>query len=409
MRIEDKYLADFFLYKSVTLSCSIRKNWRLTRYFLMINCIKIMKQKLVIDLLAFNNDLAYSYREYVYNLLNYFYSHRSELMYEDIILVCTLQQQKYFEKYSNIFPIVAFDSKTKLERIIIQHQLSVKLNLNQKDLILFTGNYSPLIKQCKHLLVIHDLVFRYFKMSSLIKNFQRFIFAPFSIKNANKIIAISNFTYNDILKYYKIDKSKMEVIYNAFNFEKYSIDKSFVDYDYSFFLSVASSSRHKNIELILKSFCDYCKEGGSFHIIFVGDIMNNKKVCNLYNVLPVYVKNRIHLFQNITNEELASLYLHAKSFISATLFEGLGMPIVEAMYFDKPVLLSDIEVCREVSLNKGNYFSPTNSNELKSLMFDVEFNINELLFGYSDEVKELYSENNTAAKYIQVINSLYEI
>ena len=114
----------------------------------------------------------------------------------------------------------------------------------------------------------------------------------------------------------------------------------------------------------------------------------------------------MHFYKNISNEELSLFYQKSKAYISTSLFEGLGMPIVEAMYFNLPVILSNCSsVFYEISLNKGFYFDPLDVNMLVKRMFEVQ-NKN-IVVNYSSEIKELYSSKNTSAKYIDLINSFY--
>ena len=78
------------------------------------------------------------------------------------------------------------------------------------------------------------------------------------------------------------------------------------------------------------------------------------------------------------------------------------MPVVEAMSFGLPVLLSDIPPHREVSLNMGVYFDPEDAEGLCTRMLNMPFEKK----SYSEEIQKLFSENNTAARYVDLINTL---
>ena len=92
------------------------------------------------------------------------------------------------------------------------------------------------------------------------------------------------------------------------------------------------------------------------------------------------------------------------AYISATFFEGLGMPIVEAMYFNAPVALSDLDVCKEVSSNHGIYFNPGSFDELASVM--LNFTDKEIKADTQTMILEKYSSRNTSQKYIDLLNKL---
>lgn len=79
------------------------------------------------------------------------------------------------------------------------------------------------------------------------------------------------------------------------------------------------------------------------------------------------------------------------------------MPIVEALYFNVPVLLSNIEICREVAGEKAVYFEPLNIDDiLQKIMLVISSNEKKTTQGY---VLEKFSENATSAKYIKLLNS----
>ena len=368
--------------------------------------LMFMGRNLFIDLLAFENKKAFGYQEYVFNLLEYFYNHRQEILYDKIFLVCLSSQAHCFDIYKDRLGIISYNCSSLFVRIIIQTFLPIFLKLNRFDLILYTANYSSLIKRCNHILVIHDLLFkRKDLLPNIMMRIQRSIYVPFSIKLSDKIIAISQFTIGDIEKFYPYSKGKIVMIYNHFNFEKF-LPVGRVICRENFFISVASSAYHKNTMTLLKAFNQYCLNGGKYDLIIVGGLKERSKLFQVYSSFSDNVKSKMHFYKNISNEELSLFYQKSKAYISTSLFEGLGMPIVEAMYFNLPVILSNCSsVFYEISLNKGFYFDPLDVNMLVKRMFEVQ-NKN-IVVNYSSEIKELYSSKNTSAKYIDLINSFY--
>ena len=157
-----------------------------------------MKRRLIIDTLAFEYGKAFGYQEYIFNLLDYFHAHRSKILYEEIWVICLESQKKYFAKYSDSLNIRAFKCCSIYKRLLIQTLIPFILKLKKSDLVLYTANYSSLIKRSPHVLVIHDLLF---KRKSLfpypLMRLQRQLYLPISINYADTIVAISNFTAND--------------------------------------------------------------------------------------------------------------------------------------------------------------------------------------------------------------------
>lgn len=85
------------------------------------------------------------------------------------------------------------------------------------------------------------------------------------------------------------------------------------------------------------------------------------------------------------------------------MFEGLGMPIVGAMFFNLPVLLTDDVVFREVSLGLGQYFQPLDDVALAKLFVEKQ---DAKKCRYSEKIMDFYSEKNTSDKYVAIINKL---
>lgn len=364
-----------------------------------------MLRRLIIDVLAFEKGKAYGYQEYIFNLLDYLYAHRANILYEEIILVCIKNQQTYFEKYLDKFQIKSYNCSSVYKRLIIQSYMPFDLSLNKYDLVLYTSNYSSLFSKATQILVIHDLLFRRKKLFPYrLMRWQRLLYLPISIRNANKIIAISKFTANDIKSYYKNSANKIVVIYNYFNFRKYPSVSSLAKKNC--FISVCSSAFHKNTITVLKAFYEYCINGGTFNLILVGALQTQTPSYKFFNRLSNLVKNRIKIYSNISNDLLAELYSKSNAYISASLFEGLGMPIVEAMFFNLPVILSDYPVFHEVSLNLGHYFNPLNKEELVKKMFEIESGL-VCTCNLKENVMEKYSEENTSQKYLDLFNELY--
>ena len=362
---------------------------------------------LVIDALIFFNGKAYGYQEFLFNLLDYFAEYRKFFNYARIILACPKSQTKYFEKYSTFFEIIGFNAENKKNHLLIQNRLEKLLQLKKNDVVLFTYNYSSLIKHCKHVLVVHDLLYLRKKyLPKRLMRWQRKLFMPISLKRADKIIAISDFTRNDIINNYKVNNSKIITIYNYFNFTKYVSVDSYFKFERPYFVSICSNAFHKNTVNVLRAFKLFCEQDNEHDIVFIGSLSDNTSDAFIeYEGLPIDIKNRIHILSHISNEELGMIYRNAKCFILLTLFEGLGMPIVEAMYFNLPLILSDLDVCREVVGNAdANFVNPFDIQKTKEIMLKTinspkNINTNSI-------IKERFSQENTSGKYIELLNQI---
>ena len=367
----------------------------------------LLDKTLVIDALIFKNGKAYGYQEFLFNLLDYFSEHRYSFNYVRIILACPKSQTIYFEKYNSKFEILGFNAENKKNHLLVQNRLEKNLQLKKDDVVLFTYNYSSLFKHCKHVLIVHDLLYlrkRY--LPKRLMRWQRKIFMPISLKKADKIIAISEFTKKDIINNYKVNNSKICTIYNYFNFNKYFPIDNYFKCERPYFVSICSNAFHKNTVSVLKAYKLFCEQDNEHDIVFIGSLSDNTSEAFIeYDSFPIGIKNRIHILSHISNEELGMIYRNAKCFILLTLFEGLGMPIVEAMYFNLPLILSDLDVCREVVGNAhANFVNPFDIQKIKELMLEIIKSKNTI--NTNSIIKERFSQENTSGKYIELLNHL---
>ena len=359
-------------------------------------------RRLIIDLFALHKNKGYGFQQYILNLLDFFYTHRNIIIYDRVVLVCKDTETVILSKYTDKFEVIDFHTYNYLHRLWLQTIMPFRLNLTKDDLLLYPANTSGLIKRSPSLLVIHDLLFkRKAWLPDTLMRWQREILIPISIRNADKIVAISEFTKHDIEQFYPKSRGKVEIIYNPFNFRKYEGDKN-AELGCNYFLAISTNVDYKNQKTILKAFENYCKNGGDKSLVLIGRINEGSEAHQLYIGLSEDVKGKIIWRSNISNEELGALYRSASCFISASKFEGLGMPVVEAMSFGLPVLLSDIPPHREVSLDKGEYFEPEDAEGLCAKMLNMSFEKKH----YSEEVRDLFSDGNTAARYVELINSM---
>ncbi len=369
--------------------------------------MKKENRTLYIDALTYKRHKAYGYNEYLFNLLNYFYEHRDLLDYDKIIIICEESQISDFLKFKDKFEIKSFRFNNQLKRIFIQSIWNILLPIKKNDVILFTANYSTFFKKCKQVLVIHDLLFLHGNLlkSKLVK-FQRKLLVPLSLKNANRVIAISKFTKNDILSNYKISEDKITVIYNYFNFKKYGpIDEN--KQKERTIISVASSAPHKNVRCILTAFLEYKQKGGSFKLEQIGKIPKNTIEYHILENIQSKYPDSVSVSSNLTDSELAEKYNKAAIYVSASQFEGLGMPIIESMYFGLTLILPDSpSIFKEVSDCNALFFDSNNPDELCRIFLELE---KQNTYQRKNYDLSKYDSQNTSGKYVSTLNELHKL
>lgn len=360
-------------------------------------------RRLVIELLTLHKDMAYGFQQYILNILDYFHAHREDILYDQIILCCKDTEEPLLSKYADKFQIMGLHVRNYAERLWYQTSLPIKLRLSGQDLLMSPANTSGLIKRCPELLVIHDLLFKRKELCNPHVRYHRNFYVPRSIRKADRIVAISDSTRHDIEQYYPQSKGKIDVIYNPIHFSKFDGDSETMDVGSDYFLAISSSSNFKNQITILRSFQQYRETGGEKRLVMVGLKSPISESCIFFETMPQDIKDGIIWKSGLSNPELGCLYRQASCYISASKFEGLGMPVIEAMSFGLPVVLSDIPVHREASQGRGSYFPSTDVDKLASIMKEMDFRKRD----YAELIRSTYSDHNTSARYVELINRMW--
>lgn len=292
--------------------------------------------------------------------------------------------------------------------IILNMIKSFKLKLNPKlydsfykDIDIYFSTFNPVpkeirgLKRIKKYTIIHDtipLALPEYK-KDYIKRGRKDPFYKIgqSINEEDYYFANSEYTKQDFIKYFpQINKDHITVIplssggdYKQINDleeinkikEKYGILK-----DNKYIFSLYSSENRKNFIFTLKNFAEFISCNKIDNLVFVlgGNINNSfmQKLNELTEKLPI-LKNKIIKTGYIKNNDMSALYSGAEMFVFASLYEGFGMPIVEAMKCGCPVICSKITSMPEVIGDCGITIDPTQNQELvkafEKMYFDSNF------------------------------------
>ncbi|MBW7845857.1 MAG: glycosyltransferase family 4 protein, partial [Bacteroidia bacterium] len=206
-------------------------------------------------------------------------------------------------------------------------------------------------------------------------------FFPKYAKLATKLITVSNYTKQDIITQYNIDSKKIEVIYNAPSVgfkpisitEKKEIQNKFA-YGQEYFCYVGALHPRKNIENLLLSFDVYkTKLKNNFKLIIVGrKAWKSKKIDEVFKNMT-FAKDVIFTGR-LNEEELNKVTASAFAMVYIPLFEGFGLPIVEAMACDVPIICSNVTSMPEVAGDAAILVSPNDINEISQAMINLTEN-----------------------------------
>lgn len=270
----------------------------------------------------------------------------------------------------SISNLKSYEVSSKAKEAIYRHFMMGNIAKKDKlDLYHGTSFYIPKGIKCKSVVTVHDLSFlKYPETFTKSRILYGKMFIKDSVNRANKVIAVSKSTKNDIVNYYGIDESKVEVVYlgardifsEANQEEIINIKKKFsVD---RYILSVGTLEPRKNLSSLLKAFNRISdKIDKDIKIVFVG-----KKGWLIGDLLEEArkISDRIVFTGYVTDEELKCLYSGAQLFAYPSIYEGFGLPVLEAMSCGANILTSNVSSLPEVIGNVGELINPLDVNEI---------------------------------------------
>ena len=282
-----------------------------------------------------------------------------------------------------------------------QIDLPIYLKKKGNPLLLCLANTAPLFYRNK-ISTIHDVAFKVYP-----KTFSRtflcfyLLIIPKILKTSRHIITVSNFSREEIHKYYHTKKDKISVIYNAVN-EKFT--PSFLKKlnEQSYFLAVSSVNYRKNFLAVLKAFDLFKQKTNNEHKLYViGDLTSDS-----FNRIDLshYTNNPNIVFcGRVSDEELVDYYSNAIAFLYPSLYEGFGIPPLEAQACMCPVLCSAIEPLKEVLGGSALYANPYSTEDVAEkmeLMMNADLRKELKLLGKENLKRFSWSESASQLKEI---------
>lgn len=272
-------------------------------------------------------------------------------------------------------------------------------------------------KSIKIMAIVHDISFNFYP--GFIKKTDLFflkILIPLSLKRADKIIGVSRFTAEEIKKYYDIGENKVAWIHNAvskdFLCQDTSPEKIFsVKKKYNlpndYILYIGTLQPRKNIPVLIKAFAKIKNEIGAKLVIAGGRGHNSDPRIDKI-VFKLNLKNDVFFPGFIDEEDKAALMKGARIFCFPSLYEGFGIPILEAMSVGAPVIASDIPPHREIAGDAVRFFNPERPDELADQIQKLlnDDNLREILAQKGRLQAQNFSWEKTAGDMANIFNSL---
>lgn len=259
-------------------------------------------------------------------------------------------------------------------------QMGLPLNLFltkvKPDVFFSPGHYAPRFSPVPTVISIMDLAFFHFPEYFTQKDLAQLkSWTNYSVKKAKAVITISDSTKNDIIKLYDVPDKKIHVVYlgikNAVTLTphiypmqelqtKYGISKDFI-------LFVGTLQPRKNIQRLIQAFAELLKQkkyqDSPLQLVIVG-----KKGWQYDEILAapkkLGIEDRVKFLDFVPDEELVMLYKNALCFAWPSLYEGFGLPILEAMKLGCPVITSNVSSMPEAGGDASLYVDPEDTEDI---------------------------------------------
>jgi len=267
------------------------------------------------------------------------------------------------------------------------------LKKNGNPILVNFGGIGPIYYKNK-ITYIHDLAFKYFPETfSFVFQKSYNFFVPISVKNSRRVLTVSNYVKKDIENNFKV--KNVDVIYAAHSnqFKNLNLKREKI------ILAVSSLDPRKNFNRIISAFLQLNTD---YKLYFVGaklksfsDIKLTKKSAH----------NNIIFTGYLNDEELIKLYNRASIFIYASLFEGFGMPPLEAQACGCPCIVSNTTSMPEICNDSVEYCNPLSVRDITNKLYHLindDKRREEIVAKGFENIKN-YSWRNSAEKLLQII------
>ncbi|PID69566.1 MAG: glycosyl transferase [Flavobacteriales bacterium] len=234
-----------------------------------------------------------------------------------------------------------------------------------------------------------------------------------AVNKSNRIITVSEFSKSEIIKHTNASQNQIEVIPNGIRPDFYKTDKEnlSIELPNNYFLFVGNVKPHKNLIVLLKAYLALSSTlQKKFKIVVIGKkegfVTGDRKI---FDFIKKHGLEKSVIFTGyVPNNTISKVYKNAEAFIFPSIYEGFGLPLLEAMSCNTPVICSDIAPFKEVATDAALFFDKNNAISLKEkierLIHDNDLKSKLILKGKQNILK--YSWEKAANKHIELFYSI---
>ncbi len=307
------------------------------------------------------------------------------------------------------------------KRLWTQVRLSWAMLTERPEVLFVPGHVLPLIHPKHSIVTIHDVAFcRYPKAYKKIQRWYLNWSTRFAVKHAERIIVPSQAVKNDLAKFYKCKRGKVVVVHHGCEDKKTDLDGAdianmddfFERYQFNpeknkYMLFIGRLEKKKNIERMIEAFMKFSSHHPSWKLVLAGKPGHGFK-----SIQKMFFKkklaDKVIMPGYITDLERQFLSENCEFFVFPSLYEGFGLPLLSAFYYQKPIIVSDIGVFRELAEQAAYYVDPHKVAEISHAMMELAANqkMRKMLVGKGCDRLKKFGWEGAAEKTGAVIDEM---
>ncbi len=362
-------------------------------------------KKIAINMLPFKNRLPGT-GNYIKRLLFFLQKLDTENNYFLYFGNCD-DPKDLFGIYADNFSIIKCGKfESKLIRILNEQFIfPFRIGKLKPDILFCPSVAVPLLSfsGAKIITTIHDLIpFLFKKKYSFVQRSYINLISYLSAKKADKVLTVSENSKKDIIKFLNIKEEKIKVLYNFLPPEMPEKNNQPRE---NFFITVSTINPGKNLERLFEAFNIFHANNGDFKLYVIGGKGWNYESIFL-KVKQLELDKAIIFLGYLKDDDLYKYYQMAKALVYVSIYEGFGIPPLEALHFNCPVVVSNTSSLPEVVGKAGFLVDPYNVNSIADGMYKCtdEAQISEKLKFIPDQLKKFNGETETK-KLLTLIKS----
>lgn len=295
--------------------------------------------------------------------------HRLFLIAERTALRAYLTEKVSAEAIALTLPF----SHMRAVRVLAEQFIIPLLCIKNKIDCIISNYVSPLMSPCSKIVIVHDMIYRrhpetfepmklhYWKKT-----------LPTSIRRSTAVVTVSKFSAHEIETFFPATKNRLFVTVEGI---RPSLADSLLEYcstgspSRPYLLCVATFGKHKNLDMLVKALAELPATFHGTKLVFVGAARTpdaKEYRISLESLIhQLALDSRVVFMDHVPDAQLAALYRGALALVLPSLYEGFGLPIIEAQHLGCPVLCSNVASIPEIAGEAAVMFDPRSVDSIR--------------------------------------------